>query len=199
LKLLTLFNDEPINYKAIVKSNPDVDVFVTVNPNLSLHSNYNINWALELFKPFLKLGHNSPMFVYVRYNNIKNRIPTYQIIYTVFVHLTSSHFSEFEYSLVHMFLSSRDYNVNKYSIITKPCDNQESTTIFDEYCKGRYDVINDDKILGFYKAEPNPNYIAPKSCGNCKYHVNSIHLTCTVRPGLNELCDDYKPRVLQLK
>jgi hypothetical protein len=194
LKVLTIYNDEPINYKSVVKSNPDIDVFVTVSYKLSKHSLYDINWALELFKPFLKLGHNSPMFIYVRDNNIKNRIPTYQIIYTVFVHLTSSHFSEFEYSLVHMFIPSIDYNVNKYSIITKPRDNQESTTIFDEYCKGRYDVINDDKILGFYKPEPNPNYTAPDSCDNCKYHVNSIYLNCTVRPGYNELCDDYQKR-----
>jgi hypothetical protein len=83
-------------------------------------------------------------------------------------------------------------------LITKPRNNQESIVIFDEYYKDRYDVINDDKILGFYKAEPNPNYIAPKSCGNCKYHVYSIYLTCTVRPGYNQLCDDYEPRVLKL-
>jgi hypothetical protein len=193
LKTKKVYSIDNPNYIQLVKDNPDIAIFLTIVGDVDNNKYCNIDYACQLFYPFYQLQ-KAPIFIQVRhYYTTKLHYPRC-IEYSIHMQFNSSVFSQFLYKLNYFLIPTTYYKHNYYQLECLPLNTQEPYTIYEQYYHSYYKVYNDDQILGFISAIANHNFRVKPCCGNCRYFVNSIHLSCTVRPGHKWLCDDYIQR-----
>jgi hypothetical protein len=193
LKIKKVYSKYNPDYVQLPQDNPEIEIFVTVNGDDDEEIYCDIDYACKIFYPFYILQ-KSPIFIHVRHYYTKELYFPRCIEYSINIQFNKSVFSQFHYKLNYFLIPSTYYKHNYYQLECLPYNSDRSYTIYEKYYDTCYKVYNDDQKLGFMKAINNHNFRVKPCCGNCKYFVNSIHLDCTVRPGLKSLCDDYIQR-----
>jgi hypothetical protein len=145
-------------------------------------------YILELLEPLSHVT-NTPILIYVSVNHFN-----YGISIKFIIRVKNKYpFKNLRYSLISTIF---DLNFDKPKIyyVLENDEQMWQATILENHIKDNanyQEVKSDSTILGFYKAWINPKL---QHCTNCKYYVGNQHLSCTVRPGHKQLCQDYEKK-----
>jgi hypothetical protein len=145
-------------------------------------------YILELIEPLLNVT-NTPILIDVSVNHFN-----YGISIKFIIRVKNKYpFKNLRYSLLSSIFDLNLVNPNIYYILEND-EQMWQATILENHTKDNanyQEVKSDSTILGFYKAWINPKL---QHCTNCKYYVGNYHLSCTVRPGHKQLCQDYEKK-----